>query len=214
MSFARRILALFGHRRSDTQTSSPDGSITARNEQSLARMLDAYSVPSDVGASLQESMRLNTQAGILLRDEKWDEALKLAERAHLLYPLGWAALGNKATALMMLGRDEEALEAYQLAASRNPADVSISVAMGTVLVNLGRYEEGMKAFDEALDTSPTGPMAARAFLGKAKAYEKTSRTTEAVRYYRRALESLPPDARAGSGAHIRAKMESLARKRD
>ena len=110
----------------------------------------------------------------------------------------YASLVNdylKATALMNLGRTEEAYIAIQdclskkwpsgLVGDKGIADFRRYGIHAQILGALGRYEESLAAFEDVLERLPDYPSS---LLGRAMAHEKLGHYDEAVRDFREAMK--------------------------
>jgi len=71
-----------------------------------------------------------------------------------LNPEDASALSNRSGALVNLGRDDEALAAFEKALALNPGDALVWYNQGVALGKLGRHEEALSSYDRSLELNP------------------------------------------------------------
>lgn len=112
--------------------------------------------PEDTWVEVQRSQ-------LLLREDRPEEALEVAEAALARTPNYWATIGTVGDLLWMRNRDDEALALLDRALTDNR-----SAAPARVLANfydeLERYEEGLAALDEFERRSPRADKDTREWL--------------------------------------------------
>ncbi|MEW6619491.1 MAG: serine/threonine-protein kinase, partial [bacterium] len=97
-------------------------------------------------------------------------------------------LSNKGTALLNLGRSQEAISCYDEALEINPKDAEVWNNKGVTLKNLGRYQEAISCYDEALEIDPRD---AETWNNKGTALDNLGRPQEAISCCDKALEINP-----------------------
>lgn len=146
----------------------------------------ADELPSAVTRQMSEDVDdLLMRGKALAKQERYDAALLLMERATQLAPgvsEAWTDLGDL---LDDLGRFDDALAAYNRAVNISPYDAIIWSGKGMVLYDLGRYGDALDAFDRALALDPIAP---DGWGGKAISLRALGRDTEAEVAERRARE--------------------------
>ncbi len=93
--------------------------------------------------------------------------------------------------LTALGRHEEAMISYRIAAEMQPVDPRGFNGKGHALLKLGRYEEALEAFDKAIDKTSC---MAEYFTGRARANVALGHKADALRDYDRSLSLRPRQA--------------------
>ena len=106
-------------------------------------------------------------------------------RAHNVTIGDWNDKGNS---LFLLGRYQEALDAYGKALSIDPDRVNVSCNVGNMLGRLGRYQEALNTYDKALSIDPGSVCA---WAGKGDILGNLGRNKDALEAYDNAL-SLDP----------------------
>ncbi len=94
----------------------------------------------------------------------------------------------KGCELSSLGREEEAMQAFDKAIEINPRSASIWNSKGLALSSLGRYEEAIQAFDKVIEIDSKYP---RAWDNKGLALSSLRREEEAIQAYDKAIEIDP-----------------------
>ncbi len=111
----------------------------------------------------------------------YDEALALADRAAL--PLD-GALHGKGTALVALGRHEEALAILDRALAENPGNEVAWVNKGAALSRLGRWRDALRCYNSAIKVNPAYEVA---WNNKGNALSRLGNHEGSLRCYDRAL---------------------------
>jgi tetratricopeptide (TPR) repeat protein len=91
----------------------------------------------------------NNLAMLLFVQQKWEEALRMAEEAEHVGGPQPHILGNKGLALWKLGRSQEALPYLQEAAHRLPENLLAACNYGLLLAELGQREEAAEVLRRA-----------------------------------------------------------------
>jgi tetratricopeptide (TPR) repeat protein len=98
------------------------------------------------------------------------------------------ALLKQGVALSNLGKDEEALKAFEKAIEINPTDPEAWYNKGVALGKLGKNEEALKAFEKAIEINPTDP---EAWYNKGVTLSKLGKDEEALKAFEKAIEINP-----------------------
>ncbi len=77
--------------------------------------------------------------------------------AGALRPGDLGILQNRGSALLSLGRPQEALDSFQQVSARNPRQWEALINRGSALAALGRQTEALADFDAALTLAPGHP---------------------------------------------------------
>jgi tetratricopeptide (TPR) repeat protein len=110
-------------------------------------------------------------------------------------PNSWAVDDNLGSALLKVGRVDEAIIQYQKALEINPDSAEIHDDLGIVLFQKGRVDEAMVLFEKALEIDPDY---AQAHNNLGFTLFQKGRVDEAVAHYQMALEIDPDYAFAHS----------------
>lgn len=105
-----------------------------------------------------ETAALLERANLALLGRRLDEAVRLATGVLEAQPDHVAAGEIRGTALLMLGRSEEAIAPLQRAAARSE-DPNIETLLGRALANVGRREEALATLRQATRRQPPFPQA-------------------------------------------------------
>jgi tetratricopeptide (TPR) repeat protein len=84
------------------------------------------------------------------------QALQLFERVLRMRRGHTRALGGRARALTMSGREQEALDELNLALNASPEDAALWLLKGSLLEERGRHANALRCYDQALDILPEG----------------------------------------------------------
>jgi len=133
------------------------------------------------------------RASALSRANRFEEALRFADRALELDPDLEFAFHLRGSALLNLFRKEEALVAFDRALELEPGCPGAHTMRGQVLLSLGRCDQALQAIDRALGLDP-GRAAALAMRGVA--LKDLGRHEEALAACDRALEMEPESTTA------------------
>jgi ATP-dependent Clp protease ATP-binding subunit ClpC len=124
---------------------------------------------------------------ILAALQRWDEAVSAFEAAVRLDPHDAAAVGL-AQALSELGREHEALRAYDQALVNAPDDVRAHTARADLLRRMQRLPEALAGFEAALTRDPHD---LDALVGRANVLATMNRHADALPIWRRVLRIAP-----------------------
>jgi len=146
----------------------------------------------------EEGKEFNIDSGRLTTDARYKVAPDLAKKGIYLTTLEDRQLEsvfllNRGNVLEKLGRNEEALAAYDKALAIDPNDADAHNNRGVVLETLGRNEEALASFDKALAIDPKY---AFAHYNRGNVLEKLGRDQEALAAYDKALAIDPNNASA------------------
>ena len=125
------------------------------------------------------------QGDLLLKQDRFREALDLYTRVLEQHPDEPAAWTGKASALLNLDHPTEALIAYDRALALDPASMTTWHDKGGCLKNLGRDDEALACYDHVLELAPDD---GEAIGERAGALYNLERYDEALAGYNRALE--------------------------
>jgi tetratricopeptide (TPR) repeat protein len=95
------------------------------------------------------------------------------------------AFAQLAEELRRTGANDEAVAVCQAGLARHPGYLSARVTLGRALIELGRLDDALEALAMVADTAPDNLAAIR---GLAEINQQRGDITEALKYYRRALE--------------------------
>jgi tetratricopeptide (TPR) repeat protein len=133
-------------------------------------MIERYRVILSIGLIIAISLLLNFCSGTNKEAERWH---------------------NKGNALYNLGRNEEAIKAYEKAIEIKPDFNMVHLAWnnkGNAFSNLGRHEEALKAFEKAIEIKPDYH---HAWYNKGVALYNFGRPEEALKALEKAIEIKP-----------------------
>ncbi|MBI2375319.1 MAG: tetratricopeptide repeat protein [Deltaproteobacteria bacterium] len=102
-----------------------------------------------MGTSTQSAAQAGARGARLLLDQQLEEAVIELEAARALAPGSSIPLRDLAVALMILGRDGEALEAIEAAMGLGDLDPEVAELRSVMLLKLGRIEEARGAASAA-----------------------------------------------------------------
>jgi cytochrome c-type biogenesis protein CcmH/NrfG len=98
----------------------------------------------------------------------------------------------RAVALMLAGKQDDAIETYRKAATLDPKSVEMLVEFATALLDRHRPEDVRQAGDLIDRAAALAPEHPRVLLIRAEWHEMHGQHDQAVRLYRQLLSSLPP----------------------
>ena len=127
----------------------------------------------------------------LLKQGKYDEALKYFDSALDLNPKDDRAWRRRGDALEKLGKYNEALESYDKAIEINPKEELSWYSRGDVLEKLQRYGEALESYDKAIELEPKWWLS---WYSRGDVLEKLQRYGEALESYNKAIEAAPDNA--------------------
>ena len=123
------------------------------------------------------------------QNRQFSDAEKLSLEITQDFPkhqFAWKILG---AALRELGRNSEALDAYQTAVALSPQDTGVHNNMGIILQELGRFDEAETSYKQAIALKPDY---AEAHNNLGITFQKQGRFDEAEKSYKQAI-ALKPD---------------------
>ena len=98
----------------------------------------------------------------LIKEHKYQEALKAYDKALELDSNYIKALHNKGTTYGVLGKDQEALNCFDKEVLLDPNSIGAWYSKGIALKYLNRLQEALKSFDKALKLDPNFELALNA----------------------------------------------------
>lgn len=129
----------------------------------------------------------------LMRQQKFDVALRQAELIMRDHPQAYGARMIAAECQMRIGQTDKALELFRSARTLAPDSAEPAMALGMILSNTGRFEEAITYLEESLFRRP-GNMPLTMQL--VRCYLRLGRASEAAELATRAAELAPGDANA------------------
>ena len=138
----------------------------------LAHILRERNYPREARDAIGEALRISpehpdyiaTQAQLDLDDRNWTDALANAEEALEFEPLHMGALNTRATALIRLGRAEEAAGVLEEALAKNPEDPNTLANMGWLELERSDRDKALHRFQEALLNEPEHELARQGLM--------------------------------------------------
>jgi tetratricopeptide (TPR) repeat protein len=133
--------------------------------------------------------RINLAAAHIALSEH-EIAVEVLSRTEKLAPDEYSLWSNKAIALEMLGRTEESLAAYTMAAGLNPNDTVANIHRGNLLYRRGRFKESATTYRmvREIDSDHFG-----ALIGLGRSFEGMNMLKEAGETYLTAVEERQED---------------------
>jgi tetratricopeptide (TPR) repeat protein len=156
------------------------------------RLADAEALLSriaDTAPSL--ALALRELAIMALRRGERERSAGLFRRAIAIDPKDWISHANLGVALRGMGRQVEAIAAYDAALAINPNVAEIWNNRGNVLLELDRFGAALASFDRAVATAPNSP---EGHVGRTRALLHLVRTEDALASIARAEALKPGDA--------------------
>jgi protein O-GlcNAc transferase len=138
---------------------------------------------------------LNRLAIIALQRGDLATALRRIEVALSVRPDSAAALANKGSILLSLGKPEEAFAAYARALELDPDDADAHFNLGNALKDLERYSEALSSYDKAIALKANDP---DAHCNRGAVLLKLKRREEALESFDKAIDLNPAYADAYS----------------
>jgi superkiller protein 3 len=128
------------------------------------------------------------------RNGSKEEAIKAYDKAIEINPQYGMAWGGKATALSLLGRHNESLDAFNEAIETWPANDTERISelwafKGNTLQMAGRPKEAFEAYDEAIRIYPQN---FDAWMWKGDSLENLGQYNESLLAYNKAIDAVPP----------------------
>ena len=122
-----------------------------------------------------------------------------------LFGFDWLQSKNRdaeqGNAAMKAGKAEDALAAYDRAATKLGNDPALRFDRGTALYGLSRYEEAAQEFLRATEAKD-GNLKASAFYNLGNAFAKANKFKEAIEAYKRSLALDPRDQKAKANLEL------------
>ncbi len=165
----------------------------------ISRRILVAAVALCVVAAAGESLRMRTidhlddRGNTYLDRGDAQKAFEIYRRLTALAPRNATAHMNRAIALAILGRDDEAGAAFAHAAALAPSDAVIRRNYGHWLSKKGRLDEAAKELETALEITPYDP---RILIELAEIRGRQGRESEATELALRALEVEPENPAA------------------
>ncbi len=156
-----------------------------------ARTLSRVAVPNPPIERLQAAEIANGLGSALLELRQVEPALAAFDEAASYNCLIPVLPHNRGNCLAILGRIDEAIDAYALATMLMPQDARVQIDWGNLLVADGHPQEALPLFNRAIALQPT---AAAPFLGRGQAYVTMEAFDLAARDFIAALERLPANS--------------------
>lgn len=172
-----------------------------RNENLLVLLAEAQRLDGKTDLSIQTLRRLlsvnprqtealNNLGGLLIEQQRYDEAIAIFERLCDSGQAGAMAENNLGTALFATGRYEEALIHYGKSADLAPGLFEAQINTANTLAECGRIVEARRAYLQCMGQFPAQPQGFRRF---ADMCYRQGFAGEALVHYTRALELAPDD---------------------
>ncbi len=138
---------------------------------------------------------LNNLAAVLIRQGKYDEAIRLLQRAIALQPdlRGLYIYTNLGLAFLQSGRARRAEAAFLMETSINPQHLPAHVYLGNLYVLSGRYEEAVQEYQRVLLTDPRNK---EALINQGAAFVMAGRKNLAIERLEKAVRLYPESALA------------------
>ncbi len=172
--------------------------VEPRNAELRAELAACYLEANridDALVQLEEAVRLDPApgrhydvAGVLLLQQKYDEAERSFRLALAGRPEFNEAIYGLAVALHGQNRIEDAIELYQQVLSRDPVNVAAHYNVGRAFAARGQNDRAIESYQRAIALDPED---ADARQGLARALVMVNQLSEAMYQYRRTLEIDP-----------------------
>lgn len=124
----------------------------------------------------------------LLEKERYEEALKMFDKALELNPGYVRALTSKGAALIGLKRYQDAIRCYDKATGIEPNLVVAWYNRGIALSKLGQYKKALESYDKAIKIAPKVPNLALIWNSKGEAFCELKKYKEALKSYDEAIK--------------------------
>ncbi|WP_165071895.1 DUF1583 domain-containing protein [Paludisphaera rhizosphaerae] len=215
--FAPQALAQQAARSNAAKTDDPADAEEKRQEETQRRFLSLLEKAPRKGTALDRVYGYHVERGTL------DSFVKTyADRV--------AAKPDDGVAWMILGlvegqrgRDAASVEALRKAEAMRPDDPLPSYYLGQALLMVGQPEAAAAAFEQAIARKPTRNDLLEVFQALGRVYQRTQKTEDALKVWKRLEESFPNDQRVqeqiasalaeeGQNAPALARYEALAAK--
>lgn len=150
--------------------------------------------PLEAAARGRHNAEMDTMLAIALRQTGRNEdalrRLKLATKRQPPYAAAFHELGCQ---LVIMEREDEAIEAFRDGVAVAPMMPALSIQLGNAFLRRRNCADAKAAFARALEISPS---ASDALLGMARAHLEVGESQAAAGYFRRYLASNPSDQSA------------------
>jgi tetratricopeptide (TPR) repeat protein len=176
------------------ETSS--GARPSTEDQDILQRLESlgYISPADVDRLGQDEVSaFNNRASLLLVQGQASEALEELERGLALAPGALPLRVNKARALRMLDRDDEALTILLGCLSDDPEAPGVENLVGNIFMDRGELDRAEEHFRSALSVVA---VSLKNLLSMGLLAERRGRTAEALESYRQVAEIDPDSSEA------------------
>ncbi len=175
---------------------APGAPVPSAEDPAIIRRLQSlgYVGPGDVDRLGQDEVTAyNNRGSILLAEGRPEEGLAELERGLRLAPEARALRLNKARALRLLKRDDEALEVLEALRRDDPTSSVVENLLGNIHMDRKQLDRAEAAFRRALELEPssTGALVSLGLLA-----ERRGQADRALEFYRRAAAIDPDSAEA------------------
>lgn len=160
-----------------------------RSSDALADLETAKTLAAN---DIDELGILRTEAGVLARAGRYDEALAPAQRLVELHPDEWSARLNLGGILQSLGRTDEALVEAEAAIALQPDHFATHNSLCYALVTSGDPQAARPSCERALELGPEVWQVVESYAAMLAALGETE---EARAQYERAITLAPPHQR-------------------
>jgi Flp pilus assembly protein TadD len=141
-------------------------------------------------------MAYENLGGVLLKDDRVEQAEEQFRKALDLNPDDIDAMNQLGVATMQQGKVEEAIALYQRALEIAPNSAETQINLGVALLQKGKPEEAANHFQHAAQVDPSS---AKAHKNLAAAYIQEGQWQDAVAQFQRAVELEPGNAETRYG---------------
>jgi superkiller protein 3 len=133
---------------------------------------------------------LNNLAAVLIRQGKYDEAIRLLQKAISLQPdlRGLYIYTNLGLAFLQSGRTRRAEAAFLMETAINPQHLPAHVYLGNLYALSGRYEEAVQEYQRVLLTDPRNR---EALINQGAAFVMAGRNNLAIERLEKAVRLYP-----------------------
>lgn len=157
-------------------------------QRDYPRALASYKKALDVDPN--NFILMNNIAGVLIRMERYDEAIKYASNALLIRNNHVPSLVNLGIACSKAGKQTEGEGYFQRAISIDPTNRFALLNLGLLNEKRNSFDKGIEYFSKLAERSDS-----QGYLGLARIAEKQGKMANAVNYYKLALGTGNVDAK-------------------